>query len=207
MKKILITILAVIAVFVLASCEKGDSQKDLGFPVIYIPQATVTGLDNSYPVPAGPLNQYTSCNCIVQDGKLNIIVGVSRAGFIAEKKGYSVSLGECQSETDRKLAEYQEKGTPAMALPAGTYSFPAKIEVPDGESEATCFVTVDLAALAAHKYDIFTDGGCKLLVLGLEISNPSTYELAKTNTSVVVVIDPASEHWGGRASYIVRQRN
>lgn len=196
MKKILFNIFVVLSAFAIASCEKGDSQKDMGFPVIYIPQATVTGLDNSYPVPAGPLNQYTTCNCNVKEGKLNIIVGVTRAGFIADKKGYSVSLGECPAETDRKLAEYQEKGTPAMALPAGTYSFPAKIEVPSGESGTTCYVTVDLNALASHKAEIVTADGSKLLVLGLEISNPSVYELAETNTSVVLVIDPASEHWG-----------
>lgn len=198
MKKIFIKILVVLTAFTLASCEKGDSEKDLGFPVIYIPQATVTGLDNSYPVPAGPLDQLTTCNCSVENGKLNIILGVTRAGFIADKKGFSVSLGECQAETDRKLAGYQEDGTPAMALPSGTYSFPSKIEVPAGENGATCFVTVDLASLASHKEEIFSDNGSKLLVLGLEISNPTAYELAETNTSVVLVIDPASAHWGDK---------
>lgn len=198
MKKILINILTVLAAFAITSCEEGDSEKDLGFPVIYIPQATVTGLDNSYPVPAGPLSQYTSCNCSISDGKLNIIVGVQRAGFISDKKGFSVSMGECQSETDRKLSEYTEAGTPAMALPSGTYSIPSKIDVPAGESEATAFVTVDLGALAAHKDEIVGADGASLLVLGLEITNPTAYTLADTNTSVVLVIDPASAYWEGQ---------
>lgn len=198
MKRILINFLVVLAAFTFASCEKGDSEKDLGFPVIYIPQATVTGLDNSYPVPAGPLDQLTTRNCSIENGKLNIILGVARAGFISDKKGFSVSLGECPAETERKLAGYQENGTPAMALPAGTYSIPAKIEVPAGESGATSFVTVDLGSLASHREDIFTADGSKLLVLGLEISNPTAYELAATNTSVVLVIDPASAHWGDK---------
>ena len=196
MKKIFINILAVVAAFALSGCEKGDSQKDLGFPVIYIPQATVTGLDNTYPVPAGPLDQYTTCNCKVEDGKLNVIIGVLRSGFIADRKAYSVSLGECPSETQVKLDGYAEAGIPAMALPAGTYSIPSKIEVPAGENGATCYVSIDLAALAAHKTQITADGGMKLLVLGLEISNPTQYSLAEKNTSVVMVIDPASEHWG-----------
>lgn len=196
MKKIFINILAVVAALALSGCEKGDSQKDLGFPVIYIPQATVTGLDNTYPVPAGPLDQYTTCNCKVEDGKLNVIIGVLRSGFIADRKAYSVSLGECPSETQSKLDGYAEAGTPAMALPAGTYSIPSKIEVPAGENGATCYVSIDLAALAVHKTQITADGGMKLLVLGLEISNPTQYSLAEKNTSVVMVIDPASEYWG-----------
>lgn len=196
MKKIVINILLVLSAFAFAACEKGDSTKDLGFPVIYIPQATVTGLDNTYPVPAGPLDQYTTCNCNVKDGKLNILVGVLRAGFIADRKGFSVNLGECPAEAGSKLAEYAEKETPAMALPSGTYDIPSKIEVPDGESGATCYVSVDLSALAAHKAEITEGGTCKLLVLGLEISNPSRYSLAEENTSVVLVIDPASEFWG-----------
>lgn len=198
MKKILINILVVLAVSALTACTKGDLQKDLGFPVIYIPQATVTGLDNSYPVPAGPLSQYTSRNCMIQDGKLSIIIGVMRAGFVSDKKGFSVNLGECQSDAERKLAEYEENGVPAMALPAGTYSIPSKIDVPAGQNESTAYVTVDLGALASCRDQIVTPDGSKLLVLGLEISNPSEYALADANTSVVLVIDPASEYWEGQ---------
>lgn len=196
MKKILVNILAVLAAFAFTACEKADSQKDLGFPVIYIPQATVTGLDNTYPVPAGPLDQYATCNCNIKDSKLNVIVGVTRAGFISDRKGFSVNLVECPGEAERKLAEYAENGTPAMPLPSGTYTIPSKIEVPSGESDATCYVSIDLAALAAHKAEIAEGEGFKLLVLGLEITNPTAYSLADKNTSIVMVIDPASEHWG-----------
>ncbi len=198
MKKIFTNILVVLAAFVMTACEQGDSEKDLGYPVIYIPQATMTGLDNSCPVPAGPLDQYTTCNCNVKDGSLNIIIGVLRAGFIADQRGFSVDLSVSGSETDRKLEGYSESGVPAMALPAGTYTIPSKIEVPEGQSGATTYVSVDLAALAAHRSEIVTEDGCKLLVLGLEISNPTAYSLAEQNTSVVLVIDPASEWWGAQ---------
>ena len=59
--------------------------------------------------------------------------------------------------------------------------------------------TVDLGALAAHKAEIVDGESCKLLLLGLEITNPSAYELAESNTNVVIVIDPASENWEGQA--------
>lgn len=199
MNKILTKIIASATLAALAltfcACETNDATKDYGFPVIYMPQATVTGLDNSYPVPGGPMDQYTSYNCNVKDGKLNVVVGVIRAGYFANAKGFSVNLGVNESETSRKLAEYSEKGTLAMALPEGCYTVPSKITVPDGESGATCYVSIDLAALATHKGEIRTEDGCKLLVLGLGISNPTAYELAKENTSIVMVIDPDSEYW------------
>lgn len=179
------------------ACETNDATKDYGFPVIYMPQATVTGLDNSYPVPGGPMDQLTSYNCNVKDGKLNVVVGVMRAGYIAKPQGFTVNLGVNADETSRKLAEYSEKGIAAMALPEGSYSVPSKITVPDGESGATCYVSIDLAALAAHKGEIRTEEGCKLLVLGLGISGPTAYELAEENTSIVMVIDPDSEYWNG----------
>ena len=49
--------MAVALTFVFSSCEPSDANKDYGFPLIYIPQATVTGLDNSYPIPTGPIAQ------------------------------------------------------------------------------------------------------------------------------------------------------
>lgn len=183
--------------FGLSSCEKNNATMDYGFPVIYMPQATVTGLDNTYPVPGGPINQNTSYNCNVKDGKLNVAVGVMRAGYVAGAKAYSVNLGVSPAETSRKLEEYASKGIAAMALPDGCCSVPARIDVPAGESGATCYVSIDLAALGTHEAEIRTEEGSRLLVLGLEISNPTEYELAKENTSLVMVIDPDSEYWNG----------
>jgi hypothetical protein len=40
-----------------------------------------------------------------------------------------------------------------------------------------------------------TDGKYQLLVLGLEIANPTEYELAESNTSVVIVLDLNSSEW------------
>ena len=40
----------------IAACSKEDATKDYGFAKVYIPQATVTGIDNSYPIPLGPFS-------------------------------------------------------------------------------------------------------------------------------------------------------
>ena len=50
-------ILLFLLVSAFVSCQPNDATKDYGFAKIYIPQATVTGLDNSYPIPLGPFYQ------------------------------------------------------------------------------------------------------------------------------------------------------
>lgn len=179
------------------ACEEADSVKDLGFPVIYIPQATVTGLDNSYPIPLGPLNQHTYYCCKYDNatGNLDIALGVLRAGFIKDQKAFSVDLRVCDSETQKKLDEYAGKGIPAVAISANLCTVPAKIEVEAGKNSATCYVGVNIKELAKQKASLLVGDTYKLLVLGLEIANPSAYELAETNTSVVIILDLNDSDW------------
>ena len=182
-------------VSILAGCESSDANKDYGFPKIYIPQATVTGMDNSYPIPNGPLDQNKTYVCNFEDGKLNIALGVVRAGALAKEKAFSVDLKVCDSETARKIAEYDSKDVPAAELPVNLCTIPGKISVKEGENTGTCYVTVDLKTLAGQASSIVTDGKYQLLVLGLEIANPTEYELAESNTSVVIVLDLNSSEW------------
>lgn len=194
-RKILLTVAAVSAAMAFAGCEPTDANKDYGFPKIYIPQATVTGLDNTYPVPNGPFNQNVAYTCYYEDGKLNIALGVVRAGALADQKAFTVDLSVSQSETDRKLSSYSEAGTPAMALPVDLCSIPGKISVPAGDNTGTCYLSVDFEKLALRMDELVEDDVYKLLVLGLEISNPTEYYLSETNTSVVVVIDLNDTDW------------
>lgn len=197
--KTIYKILPVLAlVFTFASCEENDATSDYGFPKVYIPQATVTGLDNSYPIPLGPLDQYTAYACKFDNasGILDIEVGVIRSGYLAKQKGYSVDLGVSSTLTADKLAAYTEAGTPAAELPAAVVTVPSKITVPAGQSGEAVYVSVDLKALALQKASLWVTDKYKLLVLGLEISNPTEYELADNNTSVVIVLDLNSEYWG-----------
>ena len=195
LRKNLLFITIMLPVIIFTGCEPNDNDKDYGFPLIYIPQATVTGLDNSYPIPNGPFGQNTSYTCHFRDGKLNIALGAVRAGVLADQKAFTVDLSISQDETDRKLRELNEKGTPAAEFPSGVYSFPDKISVDKGKNTGTCYVAIDMEKLAGHQASLYENGTYRLLVLGLEISNPTNYELAQTNTSVIIILDLNSVHW------------
>ena len=196
--KTLLLILALVSV----ACRKEDANKDYGFPKVYIPQATVSGIDNTYLTPQGPFYRNSVYTCAYDrvSGKLEIVLGVIRSGYFAKQPAYSVSLGVSEAETSRKLEEYAKGGTPAAALPTSFCTIPGSISVPEGESGATCKVAVDLKALAGQRSSIYAGGQYKLLVLGLELSNlqgPAEYTLADQYTSVVVVLDLGSAHWDG----------
>ena len=178
-------------------CEQSDANKDYGFPLVYIPQATITGMDNSYPIPNGPFGWNTQYTCNYKDGKLNIALGVVRAGKVADEKAFTVDLGVSDDETAKKTAELEGKETPAAKLPVSVCTIPEKISVPAGDNTGTCYVSVDLQALAKDMASIKEGDVYKQLVLGLEISNPTQYELAETNTSVVIILDLNSSHWDG----------
>ena len=200
MKTLYKILLLTIALIAAGACQKSDATKDYGFAKVYIPQAGVTGLDNSYPIPLGPFyqNRDYCCKYDPATGMLQIVVGVIRSGYFSQQAGYKASLGLCKSETDRKLAEYAAKVIPAMELTPEYCTIPAAIEVKQGQSGETCYVGVDMKALSLQRTSLVSDGRYKLLVLGLEISQlsgPAEYQLADKNTSVVVVLDLNSQHW------------
>lgn len=196
MKQIIKILIAVmIGSFVISGCGKSDADKDYGFPLIYIPQATVTGLDNSYPIPNGPIGQNSAYSCRYNEstGMLEICLGVIRSGYISDAKGFSVELVVSQELTDSKLAEYATKSVPAQALPLDCCTIPGVITVPAGKNGSTIYLGVDLRKLA--ELPLYESGAYKILVLGLQLANPTAYELAEENTSVAVVLDLNSQYW------------
>lgn len=194
------TLLLTLGLALLTACGKEDAVKDYGFARVYIPQATVTGIDNSYPIPLGPFyrNSVYACSFDQDSGMLDVVVGVIRSGYFARQEAYSVSLTFSEALTAAKLKALEEAGTPAAGLPLAVCSIPDGISVPEGESGATCRLRVDLKALAAQRSSFYADGQYRKLVLGLEISQlqgPDHYSLADQNTSVVILLDLGSEHW------------
>lgn len=165
------TILSITAAALLTlSCQKGDGDADYGNELVYMPQATVSGgIDNYYNVPSG---QENTANYYIEGGNVNVLLGVIRSGKSAYK-AFSVDV-----LTDDALSSKAAADLGATVLPASAYTLPGKAQVKDGEPGASFVLAVQQSALPGGKY-----------VLGVKIANPSRYELSKTNTCVVVVID------------------
>ena len=72
MKALYKTFLLTLGLAFLTACGKEDAVKDYGFGRVYIPQATVTGIDNSYPIPLGPFyrNSVYCCSYNQDSGML-----------------------------------------------------------------------------------------------------------------------------------------
>lgn len=171
----------VFVLFIFAGCRKGDGDSDYGFGYVYMPQASFTGVNNHYPVPAG--NGVNTYNFMVSEAKdkLNIILGVSRSGKISDAGGFSVNIGVSSTKTDEAIALGEIEN--AIALPSGMYQIPDKITVEAGKNSASFYLSVDINQLMNSTYNGHN------LILAVEISNPTDFELADDNTSVVVVID------------------
>ena len=105
--KNIVKILGLALVLLLPACQADDATKDYGFAKVYIPQATVTGLDNSYPIPLGAFyqNSVYTCRYDKPSGKLQIALGVIRSGYFAQQKAFTVDLSYSQGATQEKLAE------------------------------------------------------------------------------------------------------
>jgi len=172
-------VLAFTALFSLAvaSCGKGDGEADCGLAFVYMPQATITGSSNQYPVPSGDGTH--TYNFKLEGGKLNIILGVLRSGKFDNPQGFSVNIQVSSAETDNAVALIDN----AVALPSNIYQMPNKVTVEDGNSSATFYLSVDVNQLLNGTYD------GKQLVLAVEMGEPTHYNRAEQNTSVVVVID------------------
>ncbi|MCD8029330.1 MAG: DUF1735 domain-containing protein [Bacteroides sp.] len=163
-----------------AGCKEGDGDADYGFAYIYMPQATVSGgLNNHYPVPSGA--GVSTYNFKEENSQIHIYLGILRSGLISGASGFTVNVSASSILTEEAIASGEIAS--AMALPAALYTLPDKATVEPGQSSASFFLSVDNSILTDDAY------AGKNLVLAVEISNPTQYELSDQNTSVVVVID------------------
>lgn len=171
--RIILSLLLALSIF--SACKEGDGDKEYGFPYIYMPQSTVSGgLDNYYAVPSGG-DEYTY-NFKVENGKINVILGVLRSGKLANA-AYSVNINATEPSSSILSA------VGGIAMPSGLYTLPQKVDVSADKAGEAFYLSVDANALASATYS------GKKLVLTVSISNPSMFELAETGTSVVVVLD------------------
>ncbi len=175
MKKIIFAWIVVCCAWACFTACEGDGDADYGFGKIYMPQAVSTGgLDNSYAVPAGG-GEHTA-NCRIENGTLRVILGVTRSGKMSDNGGYSVDV---YASSDAATAA----AFGGVPMPAGGYSVPEQIQVPDGSYNATFYLDIPAATLRNADY------AGKKLVLTVGVRNPSAYELAETGTETAVVVD------------------
>lgn len=169
------SIILLFFILVFLGCEKGDGFTEFGLEKIYIPQAMVTGgINNNYTVPSGG-GEYT-LNFNVSNGKVNVILGVLRSGS-SKSAAYSVDI-KSYTPSAEVLASLG-----GIALPTTLYTLPNKVDVSADKTGETFYLSIDAQALKLDTYN------GKILVVTVEISNPSLYELAEKGTKVNVVID------------------
>ncbi|WP_205511097.1 DUF5013 domain-containing protein [Longitalea arenae] len=186
MKHKLVNHIFIIAVFtgiLVTSCEKAASEKDYGLSKIYMPQAIFKsgGTTNNYPVPSGSDSSTYNYLVDTKDKKLNIILGAALSG--RNSSGFSVDITVNNDTVQQLLAANMLDTTLYKLMPATMYTLPATMEVEPGNLSGTFYLSVDITALKQSQY------AGKLLVLAVQLANPSRYELNSAISTTLVIID------------------
>jgi hypothetical protein len=174
MRKILFSIMSVICLFALASCAKGDGDKDYGVEKVYIPQAMIDGgITNVYNVPSGG-GEYTY-NFSVEEETVEVYLGVLRSG---KQAGEAFTVDVVVNST---TTASQATALKAEAMPASLYTLPENVKVDAGTNSTLFSLSLNKAALKAQ--------AGKKLVLCIGLANPSKYELSEKGAEVTVLVD------------------
>jgi hypothetical protein len=174
MRKILFSIMSVICLFALASCAKGDGDKDYGVEKVYIPQAMIDGgITNVYNVPSGG-GEYTY-NFSVEEETVEVYLGVLRSG---KQAGEAFTVDVVVNST---TTASQATALKAEAMPASLYTLPENVKVDAGTNSTLFSLSLNKAALKAQ--------AGKKLVLCVGLANPSKYELSEKGAEVTVLVN------------------
>lgn len=166
--------MSVIALFVLASCAKGDGDKDYGIEKVYIPQSMSDGgITNIYNVPSGG-GEYTY-NFSIKDDKVEVFLGVLRSGKQAGEE-FTVDVVVNEGSTSEQAAKNN-----AEAMPSSLYELPSQVKVEAGTNSKTFNLSLDKEALKGY--------AGKKLVLCIALANPSRYELSEKACEVTVLVN------------------
>lgn len=174
MRKIIFSIMSVICLFALASCAKGDGDKDYGVEKVYIPQSMADGgITNVYKVPSGE-GEYTY-NFAIEEETVEVFLGVLRSGKQAGE-AFTVDI-VVNDETSAAMAE--KYGAEVMA--ADLYTLPSEVSVEAGANSKTFHLSLNKAALKAN--------ADKKLVLCVGLANCTAYEISENAAEVTVLVD------------------
>lgn len=155
------------------------------FQRIYMPQASA-----KYIVPTG--TDAASYNYTVDNAnnkvniKLGVATGVTINGIMKQlvnAKAYSVNIAANNDTITKMLANGQLNATTDIPMPASMYTLPSKLDVQAGQLTGSTFnLSVDIAQLKSAAYRD------KNLVLAVQISNPTSYDLNPTLMTTIVSI-------------------
>jgi hypothetical protein len=165
--------MSVISIFALASCAKGDGDKEYGVEKVYIPQAMVDGgITNIYNVPSGG-GEYTY-NFSIEEETVEVYLGVLRSG---KQSGNAFSVDVLVNAVS---TEAQAAALGAEVMPA-IYTLPTKVKVDAGTNGTTFNLSINKESLKAQ--------AGKKLVLCIALANPTAYELSPKASEVTVLVD------------------
>ena len=174
MRKIIFSVISVICLFALASCAKGDGDKDYGVEKVYIPQSmTDGGITNVYKVPSGE-GEYTY-NFAIENETVEVFLGVMRSG---KQSGQAFTV-EVVVNDEASAAMAAKHGAEVMG--ADLYTLPESVSVDAGSNSKTFHLSLNKAALK-EKAD-------KKLVLCVGIANCTAYEISEKAAEVTVLVD------------------
>lgn len=194
-RRIIYSLLSILVVTAL-SCKKEDSKKEYGFSKIYMPQAIIAsgGTDNNYPVPAGV--DSSTYNYIVDkaNNKVHIILGAALSG--PASGAFSVDISVNTDTIQKLLTNGTYNSATYLAMPAAMYTIPTKLNVAEGSNGGVFRLSLDIDQLKSTAY------AGKFLLLAVNISNPTRYELNKSLSTTIVVLDVNSLVIGPRVDFV-----
>ena len=166
--------MSVICLFALASCAKGDGDKDYGVEKVYIPQAMADGgISNVYNVPSGE-GEYTY-NFAIEEETVEVYLGVLRSGK-QSGNAFTVDIVVNDESTAAMATKYG-----ADAMDPGMYTLPTEVSVAAGTNSKTFHLSLNKAALK--------EKAGKKLVLCVGLASPTKYELNEKASEVTVLVN------------------
>jgi len=165
-----------------AGCEKGDGDKDYGYPYVLMPQAQ--RLEGYYAVPGG--GEERTYNFRVEEKKVLVFMGVLRSGKVANG-AFSVDITVNDTPAEDFIYDQDALENPAVPnaelMPLSFFTLPDKVSVSGDSNQGHFYLEISVSELLKAQYDD------KNFVLCVELKNPTKFKLSRDSFRTVVVLD------------------
>ena len=175
-KTLLLFSVACVAALTFAGCEKGDGDKDYGYPYVLMPQAQ--RIEGYYAVPGGK-GEWTP-NFKVEEENVLVYMGVLRSGKV-KNEAFSVDIAI--NDTPAEDFIYDNIVPNAELMPHALYTLPETVSVPGNSNQTQFYMELSVSEVLKAQYDD------KIFVLCVELQNPTKFKLSRDSFRTVVVVD------------------